>query len=103
MIPSNCPWGIKAFTGYLGSDREIWKKYDTFELSKKYSGPKRTILVDVGSSDSFKDQLKVDLLESVGNPLLEFNVRNQPDYDHSYWFISTFISDHISWHASQLA
>lgn len=98
--PSNCPWGIKAFTGYLGPDRELWKNYDTFELSKEYSGPKRAILVDVGSNDSFKDQLKVDLLETVENPLLEFNVRNQPDYDHSYWFISTFISNHISWHAS---
>jgi S-formylglutathione hydrolase len=100
--PTICPWGIKAFSGYLGSNKEMWKQYDTFELSKQYSGPKKTILVDVGSNDSFKDQLNVDLLNQVGNPLLDFNVRVQPDYDHSYWFISTFIRDHIQWHASFL-
>ncbi len=100
--PINCPWGIKAFSGYLGSNKEMWKQYDAFELSKQYSGPKKTILVDVGSNDSFKDQLNVDLLNHVGNPSLDFNVRIQPDYDHSYWFISSFIRDHIEWHASFL-
>ena len=80
----------------------MWRQYDTFELSKEYAGPKKTILVDVGSNDSFNDQLNVELLDKVGNPSLEFNVRIQPDYDHSYWFISSFIRDHIEWHASLL-
>ena len=56
----------------------------------------------MGSDDPFKDELKVELLEKISNPLLEFNVRNQVNYDHSYWFISTFIHDHLSWHASHL-
>ncbi|KAJ3116069.1 hypothetical protein HK098_006716 [Nowakowskiella sp. JEL0407] len=94
--PIKCPWGEKAFSGYLGQDREQWKLYDSTELVKSYSGPKLPILIDQGSEDNF---LKVQLLPEnfVGaatlNSSIDLEFRVQDGYDHSYWFIQTFIGE----------
>jgi S-formylglutathione hydrolase len=97
--PMQCPWGEKAFTNYLGSDREIWRAYDATELvqTAKYNRP---ILIDVGTADNFlANQLLPDKFaqacKRVGQPL---TLRIQPGYDHSYYFIATFIGNHIIEH-----
>lgn len=101
--PSNCPWGIKAFTGYLGENKEEWKAYDATELVPKYKGPHLDILADVGTADEFlekKQLLPEDLVQAVkGNQNISLQMRFQDGYDHSYYFISTFIEDHIKFHA----
>mmetsp|Transcript_1611 Transcript_1611/g.2123 ORF Transcript_1611/g.2123 Transcript_1611/m.2123 type:complete len:138 (-) Transcript_1611:80-493(-) len=103
--PTQCPWGEKAFKGYLGSV-EAGKEYDATELVKTYDGPPVPILVDQGSLDGFlnnPNQLLPENLrsacEKVGYPL---EMRIQNGYDHSYWFISSFIKDHIQHHALNL-
>ena len=107
--PMNCPWGIKAFTGYLGSDKSDWLAFDASELLKQ--GSKRAILVDLGEDDGFLvEQLKPELLEraaeqaNVDSNPVETNlvVRRQAGYDHSYFFISSFIDDHLGFHARYL-
>ena len=102
--PSVCPWGIKAFTGYLGADKETWKQYDATELVKTYRGPPLNILIDQGKSDNFlEEQLYpknfVDACRSNNVPVV---LRMQEGYDHSYFFISTFIGEHIENHARAL-
>ncbi|KAL0095212.1 Alpha/Beta hydrolase protein [Phycomyces blakesleeanus] len=103
--PINCQWGQKAFTGYLGKNQETWKEYDTVELLKKFNG-KVNALVDVGTSDNFlENQLNIDTLKDTVGSLgksSEWTIRYQPGYDHSYFFISTFIADHIIHHAKAL-
>jgi S-formylglutathione hydrolase len=103
--PSLCPWGVKAFTGYLGEDREAWKQYDASELvahvSRKFSAG---ILVDQGLADQFlAEQLNPDVFEAAcqaaGQPL---TLRRHAGYDHGYYFISTFIEDHLAHHAKVL-
>lgn len=101
--PVNCPWGEKALSQYLGSDRSTWGQYDACALIE---GGARVpdILVDQGTADSFLDnQLKPHLLEracaAAGIPL---TLRMQEGYDHSYFFIATFIEDHLRWHAERL-
>ena len=101
--PTRCPWGQKALRGYLGDDDSAWTQYDAVELIRKghRSGE---ILVDQGEADNFlQEQLKPELLSSVcvetGQPL---QLRMQPGYDHSYYFIASFIEDHIEFHASSL-
>ena len=101
--PVEAPWGHKAFKGYLGSI-EAGKAYDATELMKTYDGPKTPILIDVGTGDGFlKEQLKPENLKVAavenGYPI-SLNLR--PLYDHSYYFISTFMRDHIEFHASAL-
>merc|ERR1711963_1181774 len=101
--PSAVPWGEKAFTGYLGSV-EAGKAYDATELVKSYSGPKPCILIDQGTADGFLDsQLKPKNFSAAaaeaGYPV---QVRMQPLYDHSYYFISTFMRDHVDRHARAL-
>ncbi|WMY10984.1 S-formylglutathione hydrolase [Paraburkholderia phenoliruptrix] len=100
--PTRCPWGEKAFGGYLGTDREAWKQYDASELigkaSRKFA---EGILVDQGMADQFlAQQLNPDVFEAAceaaGQPL---TLRRHEDYDHGYFFISTFIEDHIRHHA----
>jgi S-formylglutathione hydrolase len=106
--PSQCPWGEKAFTGYLGADRGAWAAHDASALmAGKTSAPfPAGILVDQGTDDKFlKDgQLLPEAFETacaaVGQPL---TLRRQPGYDHGYYFISTFMADHIAFHAAQLA
>lgn len=103
VSPLNCPWGEKALTGYLGPDRAAWREYDACALIED-GARVRELLVDQGGADAYlKDQLKPELLEAAcagaGIPL---TLRMQPGYDHSYYFISTFLSDHIAWHAERL-
>jgi len=103
VAPSQVPWGIKALTGYLGSDKAQWRKHDTVALIEdgaRYSG----FLVDYGDADSFlAEQLRPELLkaacEKAGIPV---TLRRQEGYDHSYYFISTFMADHLRWHAARL-
>jgi S-formylglutathione hydrolase len=101
--PTTCPWGEKALGGYLGNDRTSWLAYDACELirSGNRSGE---ILVDQGDADDFlSSQLKPELLQEVckdtGQPL---TLRMQQGYDHSYYFIASFIGDHVAFHAARL-
>lgn len=101
--PMNCPWGENALDNYIGSDRSAWRNYDACALIE---GGARlpNLLVDQGTADSFLDtQLKPGLLEEAcakaGQPL---TLRMQEGYDHSYFFIATFIEDHLRWHAERL-
>ncbi len=104
--PMQCPWGQKAFTGYLGADRERWRQYDACELIRALptvSG-RPPLLVDQGLADQFlEQQLMPERLEQAckdtGYPL---TLRRQPGYDHGYYFISTFIEDHLRHHARAL-
>lgn len=98
--PINCPWGQKAFNEYLGSV-EKGKEYDACELMKKYQGPSPKILIDQGLSDKFlKEQLHPWEFEKVCNEKnYPLSLRMQDHFDHSYYFISTFIEDHIKHHS----
>ncbi|KAF6036183.1 ESD [Bugula neritina] len=103
--PMECPWGQKAFTGYLGSNKDTWKAYDSCQLLKTYSGPALNILVDQGAADQFLSdgQLLPDHLETAcATASQKAIVRMQDGYDHSYFFISTFIGDHLHHHAKFL-
>ncbi|WP_277186198.1 S-formylglutathione hydrolase [Caballeronia sp. BR00000012568055] len=102
--PSQCPWGVKAFSGYLGEDREAWKQYDASELVKQASRVEGGILIDQGLADQFlKEQLHPDVFErnakAAGH---DVTVRRHEGYDHGYFFISSFIGDHIAHHARVL-
>lgn len=101
--PMQCPWGQKAFTAYLGTDIESWKQYDASELLKQVKSP-LPILVDQGDADNFlAEQLKPDaLLAAAKAHDSEVELRMQPGYDHSYFFISSFIADHLNFHAKYL-
>jgi len=103
--PVKCPWGVKAFGGYLGEDKSSWEEWDACRLVKKYNGPPLEILVDQGKADNFltAGQLLPDNLVSecagAGVPIV---MRMQEDYDHSYYFIATFMGDHFDHHAKFL-
>jgi len=94
-----CQWGLKNFTGYLGDEnKNAWKEYDACELMKLYDGPKVKILIDQGKADGFlpKKQLMPDHFQQVcDEKSYPVEIRMQEGYDHSYFFISTFIDDHI--------
>jgi S-formylglutathione hydrolase len=103
VAPMQCAWGNKAFTGYLGEDRSAWSLYDASELvlANKFHSQ---ILIDQGMGDRFlTEQLKPEIFEQacaeIGQPLI---LRQQEGYDHSYYFIATFIEDHICHHAQAL-
>ncbi|MCA0299711.1 MAG: S-formylglutathione hydrolase [Proteobacteria bacterium] len=103
VAPTQVPWGQKAFAAYLGDDREAWKAWDTVELVRQAREP-LPLLVDQGDADEFlQGQLKPELLRAAaaeaGHPL---TLRMQPGYDHSYYFIASFIGDHIAHHAAAL-
>ena len=103
VAPSRVPWGQKAFSAYLGDDREAWKQYDACELVKSAT-EKLPLLIDQGEADEFLEtQLKpewlVDACAASGHPL---ELRMRPGYDHSYYFIASFIGEHIAWHAKTL-
>lgn len=102
--PSNCPWGQKAFGGYLGDKRELWAQYDACELIAAGAAP-QPLLIDQGESDNFLlEQLKPELLEAVCRQHnFPFTLRRQPGYDHSYFFIATFVEEHLRFHARYLA
>lgn len=103
VAPSQVPWGQKAFTGYLGTAKHLWKEWDATELVAKseWTGP---ILIDQGSADEFLEtQLKPHLFEAACKAkAVPLSLRLQPNYDHSYYFIQSFIGDHIQWHAAAL-
>jgi S-formylglutathione hydrolase len=102
--PMRCPWGEKALAGYLGDDRDTWRACDATELvrSRGWAGP--PILVDQGAADPFLDsQLRPDLLEQAcADAGVGLELRRQPGYDHSYFFVATFIEDHLRRHRAQL-
>lgn len=106
VSPTRCPWGQKAFTAYLGEDRDAWAAHDATLLIEAGAakGHYEKILVDQGAADKFiAEQLKPELLEEAcekaGQKLV---LRRQPGHDHSYFFIQTFIDDHIAFHAATL-
>lgn len=103
VSPLNCPWGEKALGGYLGPDRTAWREYDACALIED-GARLPELLVDQGEADTFlHEQLKPGLLmlacKKAGIPA---TVRMQPGYDHSYYFISTFMAEHVAWHAARL-
>jgi S-formylglutathione hydrolase len=103
VSPLSCPWGEKALGGYIGQDRAQWRAYDSVALIAD-GARLPDLLVDQGSDDNFLEaQLKTHLLTAqcaaVGQPA---TIRMQPGYDHSYYFISTFMGQHLTWHADRL-
>jgi S-formylglutathione hydrolase len=103
VSPLNCPWGEKALDGYLGADRSAWADYDACALIA--GGARlRDLLVDQGGADSFlEDQLKTHLLEQAcASAGQKATIRIQPGYDHSYYFISSFMAEHLRWHRQRL-
>ena len=104
VAPSQVPWGHKAFAGYLGDDQSAWRKHDAVALIED-GARLPDLLVDAGTDDPFlAEQLQPELLEracsDAGIPL---TLRRQPGYDHSYYFVSTFMADHLRWHKEKLA
>lgn len=103
VSPMNCAWGEKALTGYLGEDRANWSDYDACALIAKYSADSVDILIDQGLADPFLEQLQPNLFaaacDKAGQPL---TLRQHEGYDHGYFFISTFMEDHIRHHAKAL-
>ncbi|MET0893535.1 MAG: S-formylglutathione hydrolase [Pseudoxanthomonas sp.] len=103
VAPSQVPWGMKAFTAYLGEDRNAWNSWDATALVATAS-ERLPLLIDQGGADEFlASQLKPELLQAAcaaaGHPL---SLRMQPGYDHSYYFIESFIGEHIAHHAAAL-
>jgi S-formylglutathione hydrolase len=103
VAPSQVPWGQKAFTAYLGNDRAAWQRYDATELVKQKPSSAH-ILIDQGAADTFLErelqpQRFAEAARSAGQAV---TLRMQDGYDHSYYFIATFIDDHLRWHAQAL-
>jgi len=100
--PVKCPWGEKAFTGYVGDNKEEWKKYDATELVAEHKGD-AAVLIDQGLEDSFyKDKQLLTENFAEAAKAIKPTVRMQAGYDHSYWFIQSFVEDHIKFHAKYL-
>ena len=104
VSPLNCAWGEKALGGYLGPDKAAWRQYDACALIADGARVPE-ILVDQGEADNFlTEQLKPHLLvEACAAAGIPATIRMQPGYDHSYYFIATFASDHVAWHAARLS
>ncbi len=103
VSPMQCPWGEKALGGYIGNDTARWREYDSVALIED-GARLPDMLIDQGAADNFlESQLKTELLaqqyKAVGQPA---TIRMQPGYDHSYYFISTFMAEHLAWHADRL-
>jgi S-formylglutathione hydrolase len=103
VSPLACPWGEKALSGYLGADRGAWRAYDACALIDD-GAHVAELLVDQGEADAFlADQLKPELLAAAcARAGVALDLRMQPGYDHSYHFISTFMAEHVAWHADRL-
>ncbi|MCW9034070.1 MAG: S-formylglutathione hydrolase [Rhodospirillales bacterium] len=100
--PTKCPWGEKAFSGYIGDDKAEWAKHDTVELVRaSKQRHHKPVLVDQGLNDEFlNEQLNPDLLEQACNDTnYPLTLRRHPGYDHSYYFMNTFMKDHVDHHA----
>jgi S-formylglutathione hydrolase len=103
VAPSHVPWGIKALGGYLGEDKNLWRSHDAVALIE--DGARfRDFLVDYGDADPFlTEQLRPELLaQACSQAGIPLTLRRQLGYDHSYYFISTFMDDHLRWHAARL-
>jgi S-formylglutathione hydrolase len=104
--PTRCPWGEKAFAAYLGDDRETWAEHDAARLIEGGVGEGcyDEILIDQGDADPFlAEQLKPELLVAAGEAAgQKITLRMQPGYDHSYFFMASFIADHVAFHAGRL-
>ncbi len=104
--PTRCPWGEKAFTAYLGPDRAVWEAHDAARLIETGVGEGcyDDILIDQGDADPFLvEQLKPELLVAAGEAAGQaITLRMQPGYDHSYFFMASFIADHVAFHARRL-
>ncbi|GJL96078.1 MAG: S-formylglutathione hydrolase [Hyphococcus sp.] len=105
VAPSSVPWGRKAFSHYLGSDERRWAPYDAVALLNDHGTSDAHILIDQGTADNFlQEQLKPELFKAAADEAGQaLTLRMQDGYDHSYYFISTFMEDHLRWHAKQLA
>ncbi len=103
VSPPNCPWGEKALNGYLGPDQAAWREYDACALIED-GARLPALLVDQGDADNYlHEQLKTGLLVmACRKARIPTTIRMQPGYDHSYYFISTFMADHVAWHAARL-
>ena len=103
VSPINCPWGEKALGGYLGNDRAAWREYDACALIKQ-GARLPELLVDQGRADPYlEEQLKTHLLEEACRAAgIPATIRLHDRYDHSYFFVSSFIDDHVAWHAERL-
>jgi S-formylglutathione hydrolase len=103
VSPLHCPWGERALSGYIGADKSAWREYDACALIED-GARLPDLLVDQGRADNFLDeQLKTHLLEqAVREAGMQATIRLHDGYDHSYYFISTFMADHIAWHAERL-
>ncbi len=104
VAPGQVPWGHKALGGYLGADPAAWRAHDAVALIEDGKRPAGDVLVDQGDADSFLvEQLRPELLAAACDSAgIALTLRLQPGYDHSYNFISTFMEDHIRWHAERL-
>lgn len=102
--PSNCPWGVKAFEGYLGSDTADWQQYDATCLIKQGAKSRHKILIDQGSADNFlEEQLKPEVFQLACQKAgQDLELRMQSEFDHSYYFIGSFIGEHIKFHVGEL-
>jgi S-formylglutathione hydrolase len=103
VAPSQVPWGQKALTGYLGEDRNAWRKHDAVALIED-GARLPELLVDQGAADPFlENQLKPDLLEAgCAKAGIALTLRRHAGYDHGYYFVSSFMADQLAWHASRL-
>jgi S-formylglutathione hydrolase len=103
VSPLNCPWGEKALGGYLGPDKAAWREYDACALIED-GARLPDLLVDQGEADNFlHEQLKTGLLVMACRKAgIAATIRMQPGYDHSYYFISSFMAEHVDWHAERL-
>lgn len=104
VSPLNCPWGEKALGRYIGNDRTAWEDYDACALVRSRSWGS-DILVDQGTADTFlENQLKPELFEAACHEAgVSLTLRMQDGYDHSYYFMASFMKDHINWHADRLS
>lgn len=103
--PIQCAWGEKAFTGYLGENKRLWNEWDATELVQTYNGPDLHLLIDQGSDDQFLHEnqlLPANLIRACSKSHVACVYIKRDGYDHSYFFIATFVAEHIAHHAKYL-
>jgi S-formylglutathione hydrolase len=101
--PIKVPWGEKALLGYLGDYKEAWKEYDATELLKEFKGKFVPTLIDIGTKDDFMYQLSPHTFASIAlEKSMPIVIRMQEGYDHSYFFIQSFVDEHVEHHAKLL-
>lgn len=103
--PCECAWGKKAFAGYLGDNTALWKEWDATELVKKYTGPPTELLIEIGTDDNFLKQgqlLPDNLFDACAAARVACVYNKRDGFDHSYFFIATYIGEHIAYHAKVL-